>query len=172
MTDAMECILGRRSIRRFTDEPVDEATLDRLLHAAMAAPSAGNQQPWRFVVLDDREVRVKVAECSPYAAMLPDAPIAVVVCGDTVGEKHPGYWVQDCAAAVENTLLAAGALGLGAVWLGFYPDEHRTVCCQEVLGLPETVKPLAVIAIGHPAQAKPPADRYDATFVHRNRWQA
>jgi nitroreductase len=168
--DLLECMMSRRSIRKFTGEPVDEATVERLLRAAMAAPSAGNQRSWRFVVLDDRDVRVKVADCSPYAKMLPDAALGVVVCGETVGEKHPGYWVQDCSAAVENVLLAACALGLGAVWLGFYPNETRAQCCKEVLGLPDHIEPLAVIAIGHPAEAKPPADRFDPGLVRRNHW--
>ena len=170
-SDLFECMMSRRSIRKFTGEPVDDATVQRLLRAAMAAPSAGNEQPWRFVVLSDREMRVKVAGCSPYAGMLPDAAVAIVVCGDTVGQRHPGYWVQDCSAAAQNTLLAACALGLGGVWLGFYPNEERARCCREVLGLPETVEPLAVIAIGHPAEEKPPADRYDPEFVHTNTWQ-
>ena len=162
--------MGRRSLRTYTDEPVDDVTLDKLLRAAMAAPSAGNQQPWRFVVLRDRSVREKVAACSPYAGMLPGAGVGIVVCGETVGERHPGYWVQDCSAAVQNILLAACALGLGAVWLGFYPDAGRAGCCHEVLGLPESVVPLAVIAIGHPAETKPPADRFDPAFVHTDRW--
>jgi nitroreductase len=168
--DPLECIMSRRSIRRFTGEPVDEATVERLLRAAMAGPSAGNQQPWRFVVLEDREARVEVAGCSPYASMLPDSAVGIVVCGETDGEKHPGYWVQDCSAAVENLLLAACALGLGAVWLGFHPDSTRTECCREALGMPDHIVPMAVIAIGHPAEEKPPADRFDPDFVHRNRW--
>jgi nitroreductase len=168
--DILECMMARRSIRKFTGEPVGEETVERLLRAAMAAPSAGNQQSWRFVVLEDREVRIRVAACSPYAGMLPDAALGIVVCGETVGEKHEGYWVQDCSAAVENTLLAACALGLGAVWLGFHPNATRAECCQEVLGLPDHIVPLAVIAIGHPAEDKPPADRFNPEFVRKNRW--
>jgi nitroreductase len=168
--DQLECLMGRRSTRKFTGEPIDDATLEKLLRAGMAAPSAGNQQPWRFIVLRDRDMRVKVAGCSPYANMLPDAAVGIVVCGETVGERHAGYWVQDCSAATENILLAACALGLGGVWLGFYPNEARSECAKEVLGLPETVQPLAVIAIGHPAEVKEPVDRFDAEFVHENRW--
>lgn len=170
--DPLDCILNRRSIRKFTEEPVDDEAIETLLRAAMAAPSAGNQQPWRFVVLRDREMRVKVAGCSPYANMLPDAEVGIVVCGETAGERHPGYWPQDCAAATENILLAANALGLGAVWLGFHPHEERAACAKAVLDLPESVQPMAVIAIGHPAETKEPADRYDASRVHENRWQA
>jgi nitroreductase len=168
--DLLECMMGRRSTRKYTTEPVADESIEKLLRAAMAAPSAGNQQSWRFVVLRDRAARQRVASCSPYAGMLPDAAVGIVVCGETIGEKHPGYWVQDCSAAVENILLAACALGLGAVWLGFHPNEGRATCCAEVLGLPESVVPLAVISIGHPAETKPPADRYNPEFVHADRW--
>jgi nitroreductase len=168
--DLLECLMGRRSMRKYTDQPVDDETVEKLLRAGMAAPSAGNQQSWRFVVLRDRTVREQVAACSPYAGMLPGAGVGIVVCGETAGEKHPGYWVQDCSAAVENILLAACALDLGAVWLGFHPDKGRAGCCATVLGLPETVVPLAVISIGHPAETKPPADRFNPDFVHTDRW--
>ena len=168
--DLLECMLGRRSIRKYTGEPVDDETVEKLLRAAMAAPSAGNQQSWRFVVLRDRGAREAVAACSPYAGMLPGAAVGIVVCGETVGEKHEGYWVQDCSAATENILLAACAMGLGGVWLGFHPNEERAKCCATVLGLPDSVVPLAVISIGHPAETKPPAERFNAEFVHTDRW--
>ena len=168
--EILEGIMSRRSIRKYSGEPVDDATVETLLRAATAAPSAGNQRSWRFVVLRDRAARERVAACSPYAGMLPGAGVGIVVCGETEGEKHPGYWVQDCAAAVQNILLAAGALGLGAVWLGFHPDQGRASCCAEVLGLPATVVPLAVVSIGHPAETKPPAERFRAEHVHTDRW--
>ena len=168
--ELLEGIMGRRSIRRYTDEPVDEATVELLLRAAMAAPSAGNQQPWRFVVLRDPEVRERVAACSQYAGMLPGAGVGIVVCGETEGNKHPGFWVQDCAAAIENILLAAHGLGLGAVWLGYHPDEARARACADVLGLPGTVVPMSVISIGHPIEVKPPRENFDPAFVHTDRW--
>ena len=102
--------------------------------------------------------------------MLKDAPLAIVVCGDERLERYKGFWVQDCSAATQNLLLAAHALGLGAVWLGVYPVQQRVEKTQDLLGLPEGVIPLAIIALGHPAERKPPADRYDASRVHRNRW--
>lgn len=168
--DAFEAIHGRRSIRRYTGEPVDEESMERVLRAAMAAPSAGNQQPWQFVVLDDRGLIDRIPEFHPYAEMLREAPAAVVVCGDTRGAPHKGYWEQDCSAATQNLLLAAHALGLGAVWLGVHPLADRVEALGELLGLPTDVIPLAVIALGHPAEEKPPADRFDASRVHRNGW--
>jgi len=168
--DALEALLGRRSIRRYGSGAVDEDVLTRILEAGMAAPSAGNQQPWRFVVLRDPRVRGEVAALSPHARMLAEAPLGIVVCGDLDAEKHPGFWVQDCSAAVENMLLAAHALGLGAVWLGFYPREERWRGAQRVLGIPERVIPLAVLAIGQPAERKEPAGRFERAFIHRDRW--
>jgi len=168
--DALAAILGRRSIRRFADAPVTDAELDTILRAGMAAPSAGNQQPWRFVVLRDPAARQAVAAHSPHAAMLPGAPLGIVVCGDLDAERHAGYWVQDCSAAVENMLIAAHAIGLGAVWLGYYPREERWRGAQRALGIPERVVPLCVLAVGRPAEEKGPAGRHDAAMVHLDRW--
>lgn len=168
--DALDAILGRRSIRRFRPDPVDETRVEKLLRAAMAAPSAGNQQPWRFVVLRDRAVREELSRKSPYAAMLPGAPLGIAVCGDLSAEKHEGFWVQDCSAAVQNLLVAAHALGLGAVWLGYYPDEERWKGAQDVLRLPKEIVPLCVIALGYPQEEKPPADRFDPAKVRTDFW--
>jgi nitroreductase len=168
--EAFDALLGRRSIRRFGTAPVDETTLKRVLEAGMAAPSAGNQQPWRFVVLRDPQVRADIAALSPHARMLAEAPLGIVVCGDLDAEKHAGFWIQDCSAAVENMLLAAHALGLGAVWLGFYPREERWRGAQRVLGIPERIIPLAVLALGQPVERKDPAGRFEPSFVHLDRW--
>ncbi|MDP2183790.1 MAG: nitroreductase family protein [Actinomycetota bacterium] len=168
--DAIECIMTRRSIRRYTGEPVARELVDGVLAAAMAAPSAGNQQPWRFIVLDDREVLHGAAGTTPYGRMLEEAAFALVVCADTGDLKHPTMWQQDCSAATQNALLAAHALGLGGVWLGFWPKMERVTPLKELLGIPEGVEPLAVLAFGHPAEEKPPAGRFDPAFVHENRW--
>ena len=168
--DALEAIFGRRSIRKYTAEPVAEADVDTILHAAMAAPSAGNQQPWRFVATTDRATLDAMAGTTPYGTMLLEAPLAITVCADTRDLKHPQMWQQDCGAATQNALLAVHALGLGAVWLGFWPKMERVTPLKEVLGLPEGVEPFCVLAIGHPAESKPPAERYNAEFVHRDRW--
>lgn len=168
--DALDAIHGRRSIRRFHPDPVGEEKLEKLLRAAMAAPSAGNQQPWRFIVVRDRAIREDLSRQSPYASMLPGAPLGLVVCGDLTDLKYPDYWVQDCSAATQNLLVAAHALGLGAVWLGFYPDEERWKGAQEVLRLPKEIVPLAVIALGYPQEPKPPADRFDPAKVRTDFW--
>ena len=131
-------VLSRRSIRRYTDQPVDDATVERLLRAAMAAPSAGNQQPWQFVVLRDRETLTAITEWHPYAKMLPSAPVAVVVCGDPGDAKWAVLWEQDCSACTENLLIEAELLGLGAVWLGVHPLEERVTALRALLGIPES----------------------------------
>jgi nitroreductase len=168
--DCLEAIMTRRSIRRFTDQPVEDEVVDRLLRAAMAAPSAGNQQAWRFVVVRDRDVLHRLADASPYASVLPTAPLAFVVCAEPAVQKHAGFWVQDCSAAAENLLLAAHALGLGAVWLGYYPVLERVQGATDALGLPEGILPMSVVPVGWPKEQPPPVDRYDATYVHRDRW--
>jgi nitroreductase len=166
----MEAILSRRSIRRYTPDPVPEEVIQELLAAAMSAPSASNEQPWQFVVIDDRHLLDEIPKFHPYAGMLKQAPLAIAVCGDLKLEMMSGYWIQDCSAATENLLLAAHAKGLGAVWLGVHPREERANSVGELLGLPEQVRPLCLISIGYPAEQKPPSHRYDASRVHRNRW--
>lgn len=163
-------VLRRRSIRKYTDEPVDEALVARLLRAAMAAPSAGDQRPWQFVVVRDRDTLRAVTTFHPYARMLGQAPLAILVCGDTRLEKWPQFWEQDCAAATENLLIEAEVLGLGAVWLGVHPLPERVAGLRRLLGIPDHVVPFALVAVGWPAQRKPPADRYDPSRVHHDRW--
>lgn len=168
--NAMNAILSRRSIRRYTQQPVSDETIKELLEAAMSAPSAGNEQPWHFVVIKEREILNEIPEIHPYSGMLAHAPAAILVCGDKRLEKYEGYWIQDCSAATENLLIAAQAKGLGAVWLGVYPVEDRVAGIRKLLGIPEHVTPFSLISIGHPAEQKPPSDRYDPSRVHHDRW--
>ncbi len=169
--DAMEAILGRRSIRIYTDTEVPEHTVENLLKAAMAAPSAGNQQPWHFVVVDSRELLEKVTTVHPHAQMAAKAPLGILICGDPSLEKHKGYWVQDCSAATENLLLAAHAIGLGAVWTGVHPREERAEGFRKLLGIPDGIVPFAFVVIGYPAENKLPSERYNPDRVSRNGWK-
>lgn len=166
--DALEALFTRRSIRRYTDEPVSDDDLETILEAGMNAPSANNRQPWHFVVVDDREKLNAIMDIHPYSRMLAEAPVAILVCGDT--EVSSGYWQQDCAAATENILLAARALGLGTCWLGVTPNEQRAPAIADLFGLPENMQPLNVIALGHPAEEKGRVDRYSDEKVHKNGW--
>jgi len=168
--DAMQAILSRRSIRKFKPQPVSDDLITQLLKAAMNAPSAGNQQPWHFIVIRDRAILDEVPKIHPYAQMLKEAPLAIAICGDMEKQLHEGYWVQDCSAATENLLLAAHALGLGAVWLGVHPREERVVGLIKLLHIPEKIIPLCVIAIGYPAEEKPPAGRFLQERIHYDAW--
>ncbi len=168
--DVITAIHTRRSIRKFTGAPVAEELVQKLLAAAMQAPSARNQQPWQFVVVDNRATLDAIPEFMPNAAMVTGAPVAIAVCGDLGLEKSPGYWVVDCAAATQNILLAAHGLGLGAVWCGVYPREPRMDGLRRLLGLPENVVAHSLVLAGHPAAGVSPEDRYQPQRVHRNRW--
>jgi nitroreductase len=168
--DAMKAILSRRSIRKYTKEPVPDSTVKDILEAAMSAPSAGNEQPWHFVVISDRDILNAIPAFHPYSQPLTMASVAILICGDLTLEVHKDFWIQDCSAATENILIAVQAKGLGAVWLGIYPRPERVIGMQKLLGLPEHVIPLAVIPIGYPAEDKPPSARFDNSRIHYNRW--
>jgi nitroreductase len=168
ITLLIQTIFARRSIRKYTDEPISEIDIKTLLEAAMAAPSSSNRKPWQFVVVTERQTLDSLAEAHPYGKMLFEAPLCIAVCGDlSISER---VWVQDCSAAAENLLLAVTALSLGAVWLGVYPVEKRVSDVRRLLGIPEGVVPLNLIAIGHPAEEKEPRTQYDETRVHREQW--
>jgi nitroreductase len=166
----MKAIMERRSIRKYKSDPVPEESVKALLEAAMAAPSAGNGQPWHFVVVDDRDKLNTITGFHLYSQMLKEAPMAIIVCGDVTNERYQGFWVQDCAAATENILIKATDIGLGTVWLGLYPNESHLENMKKLLELPEGIVPMSMIAVGHPAEEKPPADRYNEERVHWNRW--
>jgi nitroreductase len=168
--DAMQAILSRRSIRRYTDKDVSDEVVKELLEAAMSAPSAGNEQPWHFVVIRDRQILNEIPKIHPHSGMLKEAPLAILICGDESLQKYKGYWVQDCSAATENLLVAVNAKGLGGVWLGVYPLEDRVVGIRKLLGMPENVIPFALLSIGYPDEQKPPAERYDESRVHHDKW--
>ncbi len=168
--NTLEAILTRRSIRKYLPDPIPPEVVDILLRAAMSAPSAGNQQPWEFIVIDDLGILRKVPQIHPYVAMCHEAPLGIVVCGNTQREKFPGFWVQDCSAATQNLLLAAHEKGLGAVWTGIHPLEERVKAFRDLLGIPQVVVPLALVVLGYPAQAASPQDRFRAERIHRNQW--
>lgn len=169
----IENIMTRTSIRAFTDQPVDEATVEKILRAGMAAPTAVNKQPWAFVVVNDREQMERLREVHPYAQMLKSAQLAIIVCGD-MERALPGpsqaYWIQDASAATENILLAAHGLGLGAVWCGVYPNPDVLPKVKEVLGMPSNIIPLNIIPMGYPAQTPQPKDKWKPENIHYNRW--
>jgi nitroreductase len=170
LMDAMEAILSRRSIRKYTKEPVPESIVKEILEAAMSAPSAGNEQTWHFVIVNDRKILDEIPKIHPYSQSVKTASVAVVVCGDLKLEVHKDFWVQDCSAATENILIAVQSKGMGAVWLGLHPIPERVKGMQKLLKLPDHVLPLAVIPIGYPDEQKPPANRFNTSRIHHNSW--
>lgn len=165
--DALECILSRKSVRKYTDQPVTDEQIDTLLKAAMAAPTGKNVRPWEFVVVRDREVLDSMAQALPYAKMLAQANVAIVVCGDV---EKSAYWYVDCSAATQNLLLVAENMGLGAVWTATYPYEDRMDVCKRYLNLPDNIHSLCVVPIGYPAKPFVPMDKYDATKIHNEKY--
>ncbi len=166
---AINNIMTRTSIRQYTDEPVSKADIETMLRAGMAAPTAVNRQPWHFVAVTDKAKLAELAGCR--GGMIKQAGVAIVVCGNMdKAMQGPGqaFWVQDCSAATENILLAANALGLGAVWTGCYPMDDRVAEVSKALKLPETIVPLCVIAIGHPAEQPTPKDKWKPENVSYN----
>jgi nitroreductase len=166
----MQTIFNRRSIRKYTNEVVPENLIEQILRAGMSAPSAGNEQPWHFIVISDRNVMDDIQKIHPYSHMLKEASHAIVVCGDLSLQKYDGYWVQDCSAAMQNMLLMSQELGLGAVWLGVYPQVERVNSLKELLDMPLNVVPLSIMSLGYPAETKAPTDRYNPSRIHRDRW--
>ncbi|NLF43945.1 MAG: nitroreductase family protein [Bacteroidales bacterium] len=169
----IDVILNRTSIREYQDKPVEEEKIELLLRAAMAAPTAANKQPWAFIVVNDKDVLIRLSDSLPYAKMTAKAPLAIAVCGDMSkaleGDAQP-YWVQDASAATQNLLLAAHALGLGAVWTGVYPIMDRVAAVQKIFNLPEHIIPLNVIPIGYPVKDQKPKDKWKPENIHYNGW--
>lgn len=164
----IDAILARRSIRKYTGQPVSPEQVRTLLEAGMAAPSGRNLKPWHFVVVTKREKLDALGDVTKAWAMLREAPLAIVVCGDpSISEK---YWDQDSIAATENILIAASMLGLGGVWLGCHPDSERMAPVRSVLGIPDGIVPITVLSMGHPAEEKEARTQYDGTRVHRDAW--
>ncbi|MGB3926445.1 MAG: nitroreductase family protein [Caldicoprobacterales bacterium] len=166
----MNAIFKRRSIRKYTHKVIPDEHIEQILKAAMAAPSAGNQQPWHFVVIDDKQTLNEIPKFHPYSNMLREASHAIVVCGDVSRQRYEGYWVQDCSAATQNILIMATELDIGAVWLGVYPNEERVKALKELLSLPENVIPLCIVSMGYPAETKGPSNRFDTGRIHKNKW--
>ncbi len=167
MDAKLALIFSRRSIRRYSGAPVSDEDVRSLLEAAMAAPSANDRQPWRFVLIRDREKLQRLAAVHPYGKMLAGAALAIAVCGDAAVSD---WWVVDCAAATENILLAAAGLGLGGVWLGCHGRAEREEQIRRELGIPSTIGVLSLIALGHPAEHKEPRTQYDHAKIHADRW--
>ncbi len=173
MNTKLDFIFKRRSIRNYQEKEIPEDVVDDVLKAGMAAPSAVAKDPWRFIVERDSKLLESISEGLPNGKMLAKANVGLVVCGDidvTHGNEM-SYMLQDCSAAIENILLAANALGLGACWLGVHPREERIAYIRELLEIPENVIPIAVISLGYPKEEKEARTRYNNDYIHYGKWQ-
>jgi nitroreductase len=167
--DAIENILTRRSVRHFSPNPVPDEEVQLLLKAAMHAPSAGNSQPWHFVVVTERKMLDEVPKFHTSAEFIMEAHLAILVCADE-NVARPGRWLLDCSAAAENILLAAHARGLGACWIGIQPDPVRIEGAAHLFNLPAQVHPLCLIAVGYPVETPPNVERFLPERIHYNHW--
>lgn len=166
-------IMTRTSVRAYQDRPVEDEKVEAMLRAAMAAPTAGNKQPWIFVVIRDKGTLHEISANFRTMKMAENAPLAIVICGDmdnTFPEDGRDYWVEDTSAATENLLLAAHGMGLGAVWCGIYPMRDRVSFLKELLQLPGNIVPLNVIPVGYPAESPTPKDKWKPENVHYEQW--
>ena len=169
--DALTALLTRRSVRAFLEDPVSEETVVMLLRAAMQAPSAGDARPWDFVVIRSKEVLQGIGDVNPYAKFAAHASVGILVCGNLERERFPGLWIQDTSAAMENLLIAAHALGLGAVWTAVAPFDERIDVVRALCSLPKTVIPLGCALVGYPRYLPKPQDRFDASRIHQDHWE-
>lgn len=168
---AIEAIMTRTSVRHYTDQAISQDTIEIILRAAMAAPTAVNRQPWEFIVIESKESMRRLMSACPHAKMLDEASAAIVPCvnlsevidGETA---ERGFWIQDVSAATENLLIAAHALGIGAVWTGVYPDSTRVKAVQSQLNMPDSILPLAVVPMGYPAGEQQPKNKWNPAKVH------
>ncbi len=169
--EAIEAIMTRRSIRSFTDQPVSDEQIDTILRAAMAAPSAYNEQPWEFIVVNDKAKIEAVSKINRYGSFMKNAPVAILTCVDNEKVKHQkGYGIIDVSIATQNILLAVHALGLGATWTGVYPNERLVPMFKKEFNLPENIIPLAFVPIGYPKSTPKQKNHYKAERIRYNSW--
>jgi nitroreductase len=161
-----DIILTRRSIRKYTSKTIEKREIEKLLEAAMYAPSAHNSQSWQFLVITNKENLVAISNFHPYAKMLLTAPLAILVCGDRTKEESDLYLSINCSAATQNILLSAHALGLGAVWLGVFPKPERIIPIRNLFKLPDDIVPISLIAVGYPAEKKETPKRFNKENIH------
>ncbi len=167
--EAFEAITTRRSIRKFTDQAIDDQTIAKLLEAAMSAPTAAGEV-WRYIIVRERSDMEAVGQFHPHVNMLNSANAAIVVCADPTLENLKDRWIMDCSAATENILIAANALKLGACWVGIYPVQERIEGLRTIFGIPDQVVPLCMVALGYPDEKKNPPNRFKKEFVFFGKW--
>jgi nitroreductase len=168
--ETLEAICTRTSVREYLKKPISKQDQEEILKAAMHAPSAYNEQPWQFIVIEDPELLHKIATIHPHAKMCDHSLLAILVCSDASLEKTKDFWIQDCSAATQNLLLAAHAKGIGAVWSGVYPREEIFQKFRKLFHLPEKVTPFSLVVLGYPKEKSSKESRYKKERIHYNSW--
>ena len=168
--EVFEAIFNRRSIRRYSDQQVDDKIVEKVIHAGMYAPSAANKQPWHFIIFSEISTKEAIMAIHPHSAMLEHASKAVLVCFDEQLQHDKGYGAVDCSAATQNILLSAYAYGLGACWVGIYPRQERMEALKEIFSLPSRITPFSIVALGYPLYPKDKPDRIMPERIHKEKW--
>jgi nitroreductase len=166
----LDCIINRRSIRKFINENIELQRVEEILKAAMYAPTARNQQTFEFIVINNRQKLDELSEIHPYAKMLKTAPLAILVCHNQTKVKSDGFWIQDLAAVTQNILLQSYSIGLGSVWLGVYPRDDRENGIKKYFNLPDEIIPFSLVALGYADENPETTERYDHKKIHFNQW--
>lgn len=168
--DTIKTIKTRRSIRKYTTEPISDHRIKEIIRCGMYAPSAGNEQPWHFLIIKNKEILKHIEQVHEHASMMKDAYNGILVCFDPSLEKHNNMAVQDCAAATQNMLLAIHDLGYGGCWIGVYPREHRMKGIRKLLNIPDNIIPFSLIAVGVANERIAEIDRFRENRIHYEQW--
>ncbi len=168
--ETFKAILTRRSIRKYTNKKISEEQINKILKAAMYAPSAFDNQPWQYIVIDKRELLDEILKAIPHAEMLKETTLAILVCGDKKLEENINLIALNCAAATQNALLAIHDLGLGAVWISAFPAEENMKGLTNLFKLPENIIPISLLSIGYPGEEVTTEERFKPERIHNNSW--
>lgn len=168
--EIQEALLNRRSIRKYKDQKISKEDIDKILKAAMYAPSAMNLQAWHFIVIDDKEIMIETIKSIPYAEILRQSATAIVVCGDSSVEKNESWLLQNCSAAIQNILISAYGLGIGSCWIAIHgmDDVYKNIKTQ--FKLPENIVPVSLISLGYPDEEVTAEERFIEEKIHNNKW--
>jgi nitroreductase len=168
--ETLEALKTRRSIRKYQNKKIPEDIIREILNCSMYSPSAFDMQPWQFIVIDKKEMFTDILKVASHAEMISGASHAIIVCGDSKAQENQGLLIQDISAATENLLLAAHALGIGAVWTGIYPFDEIVKGIKDFFNLPENILPVDMVVLGYPDESPVQPKRYKAEKVHLNKW--
>ncbi|MEI7596690.1 MAG: nitroreductase family protein [Bacteroidota bacterium] len=168
--NTIDAIYSRRSVRKYKPDVLSPEILDKLIRTSMQAPTAGNQRTWHYLIIENTDLILQLPVVHPYAQMVREAPLIVLICGDINLEKHVGYWDQDCAAATMCMCLAAHEMGIGSCWLGVHPTQDRIEGVKDIFKLPANIIPYSVVVLGYPDEELEVVDRFLPERIHYGKW--